>query len=81
MGKITIKITELKGKNAKITCECMPFLALEIINKIAEDHEVEVYVNAKKMSMASIIALKNADFKIAHLVGSKGEILATRDWD
>jgi len=62
MGKIVINITEPKDENAKISCECMPVLALEIIKKITEDHDVEVYVNSNKMSMASLIALTSADF-------------------
>ena len=39
--KVIITIAEQKGKNAKITCECIPILAFEIIKKIAKDNELK----------------------------------------
>ena len=62
MGKIVINITEQKDKDVKISCECMPIIALEIIKKIAENNNIEVYVNSNKMSMASLIASTSGDF-------------------
>ena len=60
--KIIINITESTSENTKISCECLPVVALEMIKLIAEDYDVEVFVNAEQMSIASLIALSKTQF-------------------
>ena len=57
MSKIIIRVKQENINEAKVTVECKPDDAFKIIESIAEDHEINVVIDAEGMSMASMIAM------------------------
>lgn len=58
MSKIVINITHKNDEIVKIHSECTPLIAYEMIKNMAKDHDVEVYINSKRLSLAVLIALR-----------------------